>query len=159
MFFAIMGVILIAIIAAVIAAFIGRAISPPESGSSLGGIVVVILGIAIWCLAILTIVRMVFLLVPSIVCEPGRGGLARSYQLTGGNFWRIVGVFLVTVLPVVIVQQAIIGAIFGSSLMAPMFEMQRAAVENGGQLTPDQVHQMFAQMIEAFKANIVPMSI
>jgi hypothetical protein len=48
------------------------------------------------------IVRLSFLLVPSVV-DGGEFGLTRSWQLTKGNFWRIVVVGIATLLPVTLV--------------------------------------------------------
>jgi hypothetical protein len=157
LFLAVIAVIIICAIGVGIAVAIGAMIhSSDGSGGGIGAIIAVILGIVLFCLAILTIVRMAYLLVPSIVAEPGKGGLARSYHLTHGNFWRIFVVTLVVVLPVLLVAAAIQGAIIGNSFMGPLTQMLKQA--QNGPMTPEQMQAMFAQMIDNFRANFLPMA-
>jgi hypothetical protein len=54
------------------------------------------------CALLFVMVRLSFLMIPSAVGEGGFG-LTRSWELTKGNFWRIVAVALGTLLPVFIV--------------------------------------------------------
>ena len=65
-----------------------------------------------YCWIIYFLVRLWFLL-PAVVVAEGGIGLGRSWSLSGGNFWRIIGVLIVVFLPVAIgfsmVEQAIIG--------------------------------------------------
>ena len=118
-FFAILGLVALMGIGIGIAVALAAVVANSSGGSAIGSIIAAIVIIAIVCLTILTIVRMMFLLVPSIVMEPGKGGLARSYHLTRGNFWRIFVLFLVLVLPVAIVAGGIQNAIIGTSMMGP----------------------------------------
>jgi hypothetical protein len=57
-------------------------------------------------------IRLSFLFVPAAVAESGYG-ITRSWELTNGNFWRIVAVSLGTILPLAIllavVQSALVG--------------------------------------------------
>ncbi|MEJ1968883.1 MAG: hypothetical protein WDN03_09690 [Rhizomicrobium sp.] len=53
-------------------------------------------------LVIYALVRLGYLLVPAAVAD-GHFGLSQSWQLTGGNFWRIVAVLLATLLPLMVV--------------------------------------------------------
>jgi hypothetical protein len=64
------------------------------------------------------VVRLSFLLVPSVV-DGGEFGLTRSWQLTKGNFWRVVAVGLVTILPVTLVFGAAEFAILGPDFYKP----------------------------------------
>lgn len=64
------------------------------------------------------IVRLSFLLVPSVV-DGGEFGLTRSWQLTKGNFWRIVAVALATIMPVTLVFAAAEFAILGPDFYKP----------------------------------------
>jgi len=57
-------------------------------------------------------VRLGFLVVPSVVME-GKFGIERSWELTKGNFWRIVGIGLAVVLPLLIVTAGIEVVILG----------------------------------------------
>lgn len=156
LFFAILGIVFLAVVAGMICAYIGYAIGGQES--SIGGLITAILAIAIFCLTILTLVRMSFLMVPSIVIEPGKGGLARSYHLTRGNFWRIFVVVLVLVIPVLLVSGAIQSAVIGNSFMGPLMHMMQQA-QTGQPATPEQMQQMFAEMMASFRSNFLPMAI
>jgi hypothetical protein len=151
MFFAILGVYLVCVVGGVAAVFIGTSI-----GEAIGGIVATVLIIALVCLALLTIVRMSFLLVPSIVAEPGKGGLARSYHLTRGNFWRIVVVFIVLVLPVAMVTSAIQGAIIGSSAFDLMAQMTPTA-DPAQQM--QNLQTMLTQYMTALRDAFLPLAI
>jgi len=64
------------------------------------------------------IVRLSFLLVPSVV-DGREFGLTRSWQLTKGNFWRIVAIGVVTILPVTLVFGAVEFAILGPDFYKP----------------------------------------
>ncbi len=75
-------------------------------------------------------VRLSFLFVPSAVVD-GEFGLTRSWQLTRGNFWRIVIVGLATVLPVFLLvfaaQIAVLGPEYFESIVAMMKDQAHAA--------------------------------
>jgi hypothetical protein len=56
---------------------------------------------------IFAMVRLSFLIAPVAVAEK-RIGLIRSWELTSGNFWRIVAVWLVTLLPLFFLELALV---------------------------------------------------
>jgi hypothetical protein len=157
LFFCSLGIMLIAGIGVALSVVAGQAISGGEGGG-VGGIVAVVLVIVVLCLAVLTLVRMSYLIVPSIVMEPGKGGIARSYHLTGGNFWRIIIITLVLVLPVAMVAGAIQGAVIGNSFFDIFADMQQQT-QSGGTPGPEQMQAMFARMIEKFRENFLPATI
>ena len=71
--------------------------SEPEPSAALA-----IAGIITWAAfgyAIYTIIRMGFLLAPTVFSE-SKGGLQRSHDLARGNFWRIVAVLVALILPI-----------------------------------------------------------
>ncbi len=80
-----------------------------------------LLGLAGFCVLIYVFVRLSFLFIPAAVSE-GEFGLTRSWELTRGNFWRIVAVGLAVLLPVVLVQCVaeyfILGPAYFASFMA-----------------------------------------
>jgi hypothetical protein len=80
------------------------------------------------------VVRLTFFL-PAVVVAEERIGLGRSWELGGGNFWRIVIVFLAVFLPV-----AIGLSIVFSALLGPMFAMPHW---HDGQ----DVHELMRQII------------
>jgi hypothetical protein len=155
LFFSILGIAFIAALAIGVSVFIGASISGGEGG--IGGLVAGVLIIAIICLAILALVRMSFLMVPSIIAEPGKGGLARSYHLTRGNFWRIIVIVLVVYLPVGMVAGAVQSAVIGNSFMGPMMEVLTQAKD--GPMTPEQWQSMFSRMMEAMRDAFLPIAI
>jgi hypothetical protein len=72
------------------------------------------------CWYIYFLVRLTFFLPAVVVAEEGIG-LGRSWTLGGGNFWRIVGVWVVTLLPVAIGFGMVEQAIIGPFMLAPHF--------------------------------------
>ncbi|HXC54377.1 MAG TPA: hypothetical protein VNU97_03715 [Rhizomicrobium sp.] len=72
----------------------------------------VLLGLAGFVALFYVFIRLSFLFIPSAVNE-GEFGLTRSWELTRGNFWRIVAVGLATLLPAVLIVGAIQVAILG----------------------------------------------
>jgi hypothetical protein len=67
------------------------------------------------------VVRLSFLLVPSVV-DGGEFGLTRSWQLTKGNFWRIVAIALATLLPIFLVFVIVETIILGPGFFIPNFK-------------------------------------
>lgn len=63
-------------------------------------------------LLIYVVIRLGYLLIPSIVAD-GHFGLTRSWQLTRGNFWRILAVLLATVVPLFLVSQVAAALVTG----------------------------------------------
>lgn len=155
-FFASIGIMIIVGIGVALATYIGVMLAGSDgSNATLGGIVVTVLVLALYCLAILTLVRMGYLLVPSIIAEPGRGGLARSYHLTSGNFWRIFIVLLVAALPIWIVvgiiESFVLGEVF-SQMFGDMFQMM-------GRPDPSKMMEMTRRWMEAFRGALLPIMI
>jgi hypothetical protein len=83
------------------------------------------------------VVRLTFFLVPISTAE-GRFGVWRSWALTKGNFWRIVGVILGTFLPITILSYALWYFVFGpalfQSMWTPQVHPEVAAAQLGAQL-------------------------
>ncbi|MEJ0044146.1 MAG: hypothetical protein WDM81_18890 [Rhizomicrobium sp.] len=70
------------------------------------------------------LVRLSFLFVPS--CVVGGGfGLSRSWELTRGNFWRVVAVGAATALPAMLVAFAVNLLILGPDYIASIAAMFR----------------------------------
>jgi len=64
------------------------------------------------------VVRLSFLLVPAVV-DGGEFGLTRSWQLTQGNFWRIVAVAGATLLPIAVLFGIAELVILGPDFLRP----------------------------------------
>ena len=56
-----------------------------------------------FCVFIYVMVRLTFLLLPVVVAEH-RIGIKRSWQLGKGNFWRMLGLFILIFLPIVVLE-------------------------------------------------------
>jgi hypothetical protein len=94
----------------------------PGAGDAVAGTVVGLAAV-IGVLALIYIaVRLGFLMVPAAVTE-GKFGLERSWQMTRGNFWRIVLIALGTALPVLLVTLVAEVAILGPDYFNPHIEL------------------------------------
>lgn len=74
----------------------------PKNATGWGITAVVVLCIAAFCFWIYAVVRLTFF-IPAVVAAEHRISLGRSWELAGGNFWRIVAVSLMIIIPVAIV--------------------------------------------------------
>ena len=71
-----------------------------------------LIAVCLMPLLIYFLARLGFLVTPSVVME-GKFGIERSWELTKGNFWRIVGISLAVALPLLIVTGVIELVILG----------------------------------------------
>jgi hypothetical protein len=92
--------------------------SLPAASQQTGAAVLGLFAIALLCAIFFVMVRVSFLMIPASVTE-GNFGLARSWQLSGGNFWRIFLVGLATLAPLLIVTAAAELAILGPDFFMP----------------------------------------
>ena len=93
--------------------------------------------------AIYTIVRMGFLLSPTVVCESK--GLQRANDLTRGNFWRIVAILLALILPILFLL-SIVGAVI---LRAALGNDYRQIIEDDG------MDELIRRAEEAIAQNVL----
>jgi hypothetical protein len=97
----------------------------PVVGAIVGALVIAGIGAMIYIF-----VRLSFLFVPAAVTD-GEFGLARSWELTKGNFWRIVAVGLAVTLPILLVQAVseyfILGPAYFSSFAHAIQDPAKAA--------------------------------
>ena len=75
------------------------------------------------CVFLYTAVRLTFF-IPAVVVAENRIGLGRSWELGGGNFWRIIVIYLLVLLPVAIVagiisQMTVLPAIMSQIVVLP----------------------------------------
>jgi len=90
-------VLLFMMIVGAIATLAGSAVGPAAGAiAGLAGVIGIFL-------TIYAVVRLGYLLVPAVVVD-GHFGLTRSWQLTKGNFWRILAILFATMLPLVLVS-------------------------------------------------------
>jgi hypothetical protein len=108
----VIGLAIVMAIAGVIAAFAFHAGSANLSKEAIGGIV----GICVlffYAVIIYVTVRLTVFIPPVVVAE-GDVNLARGWQLTKGNFWRIFAVGLGIFLPLLIILLALLLVVYGS---------------------------------------------
>ena len=115
--------------------------SEPEPSAAL--LVASLMTWAAFGYAIYTIVRMGFLLSPTVVCE-GKG-LQRSNDLTRGNFWRIVAILLALLLPILFLL-SIVGAVI---LRAALGNDYRQIIEDDG------MDELIRRAEEAIAQNVL----
>jgi hypothetical protein len=120
--FVLMFVFLLGLAMAIGAAGAAGAAMGAGAGKTAAGILVGLLSLAGAGALIFVFVRLSFLLVPAAVFDGGFG-LERSWQLTRGNFWRIMLIGLATVIPVAIVVMLAALAIIGPDLLDPHLEL------------------------------------
>lgn len=104
-------------------------------GQGLATTLGVIGSIAASCFFIYMFVRLFFFLAPVVVAEE-RIGLGRAWELGGGNFWRILGVYIAVTLPVGIAVNMIATAFIGQP---PMVDIQQP-------MTPGEVFAFYGNV-------------
>ena len=114
-------IVIFALLVGVTAAASTAAVQSNPGLAAAGGIGVAAAVLVGVCLVAYMVVRLSFLLVPSVV-DGGEFGLTRSWQLTHGNFWRIVGVGLATLLPIFLVLATVEMIILGPRFFIPDFK-------------------------------------
>jgi len=103
-----------------------------------GGVaLLIVLGIAEFCFYIYAAVRLFFFL-PAVVVAENRIGLGRSWSLGGGNFWRIVVIFLLIVIPVAFVANIVMQMTVLPIIMGEVVKLHLEAAKTD--------HEQFAQI-------------
>jgi hypothetical protein len=92
---------------AVLAAIVGHALTGWQSVAAVAALFAV--GLSVLAYAG---VRLAALLVPAAVVSGGFG-IARSWRLTGGNFWRLILIWLAALLPIALISQAATALLLG----------------------------------------------
>jgi hypothetical protein len=125
--FAIVFLILIVamVVAGVIAAVVGVAAmhgAAPQNPSPASGLVALIV-LALYAIAFYFLARLSFFLPPVVVAEK-RIGLGRAWELSGGNFWRIVAIALLIGIPVVIAECIVMGIMMVPAIVSAVQPVQ-----------------------------------
>ncbi len=107
----------------------------------LGTVIAVAAVIAAVCWFIYVCVRLVFFL-PAVVVAEEQIGLARSWELGGGNFWRIVAVLLAVFVPVWIGMN-----IVWASVVGPFIPWDLFSHLNPG-MTPEELGQFYVSIVK-----------
>jgi hypothetical protein len=143
-FLAILALILIGLLTAGVTAALSYASFSyvPNVGKALA----VILCIVAVCWMIYACVRLVFFL-PAVVVAEDSIGLGRSWELGGGNFWRMFAVWFVVFVPV-----AIGLGIVRNALVGPFMPMHFPSFHPG--MTPDDLKTFYAEILKSVFAQM-----
>jgi hypothetical protein len=83
------------------------------------GLIGLAVALFVLCAIFYITVRMSFLLPPVVVAEK-KISLIRTWELTKGNFWRLLAIIVVLLLPFLIAEIAYIHFVFGNTLLPPL---------------------------------------
>jgi hypothetical protein len=112
-------------LATVVLGVLGSALVPAKpAGEAVGAALAGVAAVGGIGALIYAMVRLSFVMVSSAVVEGGFG-LTRSWELTRGNFWRIVAVGAATAIPVTVLVFAINAAILGPEYIDSVVAMFR----------------------------------
>ncbi len=115
-------------------------------GGIAAGIAVFLLVLGFFCAIIYIQVRLTFLLPPVIVSER-KIDLARGWQLTKGNFWRIFVIGLAIFIPLFLIGLCVFIAFFGTAFFTNMADIFMLAMHQAKQNVIQQhTDAMSAQM-------------
>ena len=132
-YFLVFVIVIVAVIATVIVGGIvvaalvfagsgGHGGTGPTAMSSVG--IGFLLGVLIFFACLYFITRLTYLIVPVSVAE-GRFGIGRSWELTKGNFWRILAVALATILPLIVLEMIVALIALGPAFASFAMEVQK----------------------------------
>lgn len=134
--------ILFVIASLVVAGVTGVAVGGMSKGGSAlpmaVGLIAGVIFVIGFCAFVFVAVRLSFLLVPVAVAE--RVSLTRAWQLTKGNFWRILAIMIVLVLPLFVLEVVLLGFLLGGNMAA-----------FGPNPAPEQIEAMNRQMISGMQ--------
>ena len=82
----------------------------------------VLVGLLLSPALLYVMLRLAFFVVPSVVVD-GKFGIERSWQLSKGNFWRILGITLAIGVPILAVWLALEVGVLGWDALNPHFEL------------------------------------
>jgi hypothetical protein len=106
--------------------------------------VTVLLSIAAGIWAIYALVRVQFF-IPAVVVAENHIGITRSWNLGGGNFWRIVGISLIVTLPAAMASSTITS----SMLQIAMGSQPLVFTPN---MSPDESKRVLMQLLDVFRS-------
>lgn len=114
------GLIIFIVVAALVGAFVIKSVALSQGAS---GVAAVVLGVSCGLLFLgalaYVMARLTFLIPPVVVAEK-KIDLARGWQLTSGNFWRIFVIGLALFIPLIFVGCVIFVAVYGMDLIHTM---------------------------------------
>jgi hypothetical protein len=120
--------VILCVIAAVALGFVLNAVLPGAAslasapGATRGLGMAALIGLCLSPVLFYLMARLAFLVVPCIVME-GKFGIERSWQLTKGNVWRIIGICFAIMLPILIVSMIGQVVILGPEYFNPHLEL------------------------------------
>jgi hypothetical protein len=151
MFVIIIGLVIGLVILGVVGGMAFHASGLSQASSTVVTVVAVILCLfAFYAVAIYVGVRLTFLIPPVVVAE-SEVNLARGWQLTRGNFWRIFLVGLGVFLPLFAIGLVLFLVIYGTTFYQAIIDIIAIARQ---QASTDVVQQHIQQYSDAFGAKV-----
>jgi hypothetical protein len=130
----------------------GGHLDPVAMGASMVKIVLPVVAIA-ELISLYFVARLTYLMVPVTTAE-GHFGVWQSWRMTRGNFWRIVGVAIATLLPLSILQLGAFAAFFGPGYFQSLFAAEMHPLAANPQLSVV-MHKMVQYSIYGWVAGFV----
>ncbi len=151
------AIVAVAIVGGIIAAIVlvshgGAHIDPVTMGTSIGKYILPIVGL-VELISLYFVIRLTYLMVPITTAE-GHFGIWRSWRMTRGNFWRILGVAIVTLLPLFIIQLGISAFFFGPGFFGSLIASEMHPLSPNPQMSM-LMHKMVQQGIYIWVAGLV----
>ncbi|HEY4123692.1 MAG TPA: hypothetical protein VGM36_03705, partial [Rhizomicrobium sp.] len=135
------GLIILTVIVAVVGGMGLKSLTLSSSASAAAvgflviGCILLFMGALIYTMARLTF------LIPPVVVDENKVDLARGWILTRGSFWRIFCIGFAIFIPLILVQLALVVAIYGAGIFHQFADIMRAGLMK--QITEDAMrHQM-----------------
>jgi hypothetical protein len=97
----------------------------PLMSKGAGILFLIVLGVSEFCFLVYFLFRLGFF-IPAVVVAENRIGFGRSWQLGGGNFWRIFVIYLLIVIPVAFVVNIISQMTIMPVMMGEFIKIQHA---------------------------------
>jgi hypothetical protein len=115
----------IGITSAVVAMTLGAVQASASVGSrAITGLIVFVLFVGVWLALLFIFTRLSFLFIPATVAEK-RIGILRSWELTRGNFWRIVAIGILVLLPLAVIGCVLFVTVFGADFVTVIMQHAR----------------------------------
>jgi hypothetical protein len=140
-----LGFLLALVLGAALIAGTGAALANGNAAINSSAALVAGVAVLIGILALIYVfVRLSFLFIPCAIVD-GDFGLAKSWQLTEGNFWRIFAIGLTTIMPILLLLGIAESAILGPAIFLPDLNAKADAAVD--------LHRMAEQM-RVMQANM-----
>jgi len=128
MVFIYIGLVILTIVIALAGGFALKALALTKGAEAIAiGLLVLFCGLLFFGALVYVMARLTFL-IPPVVVNERKIDLARGWELTRGSFWRIFWIGFAIFVPLILVQVAVIVAIYGSDFVQHFADMMRTGI-------------------------------